>query len=117
MANEKEKHGWITVAVIVGILGVLVYLLRGKLPMGYGAQKQPDRIEGNTASFDDIFPMSMGEHFVHPDELPNPRNLPVRYPPRAGHEISTLIEHGYAALWQPRNGLNTWMECPPSEVG
>ena len=112
-----KQREWVTLAVIVGILGVLVYLLRGKLPMGYGAQKQPDRIEGNTATFDDIFPGSVGEHFVHPNMIQNPVNLPVRYPPRAGHEISTLIEHGFAALWQPRGALTDWLNCPPSEEG
>lgn len=113
-----KQRDWIIVAIIVGLLGVLVYKLRGNLPWGYGAQKQPDRIAGNTASFDDIFPKAVGEHWVHPNMIQDPVNLPVRYPPRAGHEISTLIEHGYAALWQPRNGLySSWVECPPSEAG
>lgn len=112
----KQKD-WVTVAVILGVLGGLVYLLRGNLPMGYGAQTQPDRIEGNTATFDDIFPKAMGEHFVHPNMVQDPVNLPVRYPPRAGHEISVMIQHGYAALFQPRGALSTWVECPPSEVG
>jgi len=117
MPNENEKQGWVSVIIIVGILGGLVYLLRGKLPMGYGAQKQPDRIEGNTRSFDNIFPGAVGEHFVTPNMIPDPVNLPVRYPPRAGHEISTLIDHGFAALFQPRGNLTTWVECPPSLEG
>lgn len=112
-----KQRDWVTLAIIVGFLGLLVYMLRGKLPMGYGAQKQPDRIEGNTQSFDDIFPDAVGEHFVHPNMIQNPVNLPVRYPPRGGHEISTLIEHGFAALFQPRGDLTTWVDCPPSEVG
>ncbi len=109
-----KQREWITLIIVVSVIAALSYLSRGR---GYGLQKQPDRISGNTASFDDIFPESLGQHFVHPNEIQDPVNLPLRYPPRAGHEITTLIQHGYAALFQPRGNLKTWLECPPSEEG
>jgi hypothetical protein len=112
-----KNREWVILAVVLGVLASLGWLMKAHLPNLWGMQKEPDRMVGNKQSFDDIFPESMGQHFVHPDVIQNPVNLPVRYPSRAGHEISTLIEHGYAALFQPRNGLVGWMDCPPSEVG
>lgn len=123
MASEEEKErSFFALVVALALIGGLLYLLKGKLPMGTYATKQPDRVvpesvPGTGNTFNNIWPDAIGEHFVHPHMIENPVVLPVRYPPRAGHEITTLIHHGYPALFQPRGELTTWVECPPSEVG
>lgn len=96
-------------------LFIIAYFLRQKLPQ---SSQQPDRITPNPLfDFTDIFPYSWGEHFVKPEQMESFVVLPVRYPPRAGHELSTIISQGFEPMFSPRSGISTWITAPPSEQG
>jgi|SRR5215831_2046616 len=108
-----EKDELTFAALGIATLALLVASLNKKMPLDQ-AQKQPPKA---AASFYDLglFPNVYRKYLVTPDIVPEPVVLPVRYPARAGHELSCLIEHGYEPLFRPRPDLYMWMDSPPSE--
>lgn len=100
-------------AITAGVLGVIAVLLHKTL---FSEQNQPEKAYGNPVLLDTSMYPKEDEHFVPlPGETWQPADLPVKYPPRAGHELSCLIENGYDPLFHPRSDLFDWVSCPPSE--
>lgn len=103
--------------VVVGCL--LIWAVR-KIP--YGAPQPEYDIDSSMGAsvggmFIDPNPMNISPHWGEPDPYTGPQVvLPVRYPVRAGHEISTLIEQGYSVLARTTPRDWAWMSRPPSDV-
>jgi hypothetical protein len=108
-----DQHDWIVIGVTAAALAGLSYILHGELPL-QNAQKQPDKQVTGTPirTYDDWFPKQHGEHFAPPVGETNVV-LPVRYPARAGHEITSVMEGGMGVIFKPRSDLYNWMNCPP----
>lgn len=114
MKWDKEQ---ITVAAVAaGVVGILLVLLQKQLPLG-NHQKQPDKAASPPKVIYDqtMYMHELEKYKVDPGITPEPAFLPVRYPARAGHELSCLIEAGYEPLFRPRRDLYSWLDTPPSE--
>lgn len=58
-----------------------------------------------------------GDHMLSAEEQDYPTvYLPLRYPGRTGHNVSTVIHHGFNAMMRPAPQDEDWMCNPPSEV-
>lgn len=108
-----EKEDLSILALSVGSLALLLVVLNRSLPLSQ-AQEQPAKAAANFYDLG-LFPNVYRKYLVTPDITPEPVMLPVRYPARAGHELSCLIENGYEPLFRPRPDLYAWMDAPPSE--
>lgn len=93
----KDKD-WVLVGGAVAVGGFILWNLHKTTPLQH------------------MFPAPEKAAPVDENVYKDQTTMQVRYPPRAGHEITVLIQHGLAPLWRPRPNLFTWMECPPSEV-
>ena len=103
-------------AAVVG-LGVVIYFGRKLLPYGSPAPDTDGVGMDVGGMYSDVHPDGFGEHFLPPDQFGGPAVvLPVRYPVRAGHNISTLITHGMAPLYRPRPNDADMIMNPPTEV-
>lgn len=111
------EEQWTIAAILVGVVGVILFAMRKNLPLTH-MYKQPDKAESSPSIVYDqqMYPHQMEKYVVDPVTA-EPAHLPVRYPPRAGHEMSCLIEHGFTPLFRPRKDLFSWVDTPPSEAG
>jgi hypothetical protein len=68
-------------------------------------------------AFDSIQPVAgVGDHFLEPEyHIEGTRVLPIRYPTRCGHNISTIIHQGWSAMSKARPQDSDWAWSPPSE--
>lgn len=99
------------------VLAVLAAYWVVKSKVGYG-KTVPEVGESNETAYDmfeEIFPYQWGEHFVVDSGMDGPVVLPVRYPPRPGHELTCMIEGGFTPMFRPQAGLASWVDSPPSE--
>jgi len=98
-------------------IAVLVYTAIKMEPYGMKQQRYADEVGVSIGGiFDEIHPHEEGNHFCHPDMVGGPVvYLPHMYPPRVGHEITTLMEFGFPALQREKPQDYDWIVRPPSE--
>ena len=112
-----ERDNLVRIGVAILALGGVVYFGKRLLPVGATQPMSEPRGVDIAGMYSDIFPENFGEHFVHPYKYSGPTIvLPVKYPTRSGHNISTLIDHGMSPLYRPRPTNLDWINQPPSEV-
>lgn len=108
----------ITIAGAIAILGGMIYWLRQAMPVGAMQPRFETQGADIAGMYSDVTAPIPTLTFV-PHEPMDYRTvtLPVRYPVKAGTNISALIEHGFAPLWRPRPQNYDWLANPPSEMG
>jgi hypothetical protein len=97
-------------------LGVLLYFLTRQM-----SHDQPRFGPSQNVNAEIDFTTYMGgpksDHFVAPADHQNGViTLPIRFPHRAGHEISCVIHEGWSAMSKSAPQDSDWMYAPPSEV-
>lgn len=104
------------IAFCVGAVAVVGLIYAAVKMEPFGAV-QPEYGVAVGSIYQDVHPDEEGDHFCRPETVGGPVvNTRHRYPSRAGHEISTLIEQGFPALSRPRPQDYDWYAYPPSEV-
>lgn len=113
-----ERNDKILFAALGAGILVIGWMIRSQNPYTGKQAKYATPTDSPHRYYDDsIFPYEHGEHFVPPKDLESAVFMPLRYPPRPGHELTCLIESGYEPLFRPRDELAGWLANPPSEQG